>query len=100
MGGDIFTLGGGSAGPGPGGGNPAAAACMAATNWANKTAPAGGDLGDLEGLPVLQVLLVLAVPVVGEGVVEVVVLALLPDLRLHLLVGLVQPSQTPNAIVD
>ena len=40
---DIFTLGGGGAGPGPGAGNPATAACIAATNWANKAAPVGGS---------------------------------------------------------
>ena len=41
--GGIFTLGGWGAGPpGPGAGNPAAAACIMATNCANKAAPAGG----------------------------------------------------------
>ena len=46
IGGDIFTLSGGGAGPpGPGAGNPAAAACKAATIWANKVAPAGGVPG-------------------------------------------------------
>ena len=41
--GDIFTQGGGGAGPpGPGAGSPAATACIAATICANKAAPAGG----------------------------------------------------------
>ena len=43
IGGDIFTLDGGGAGPGPG--NPAAAACIAATNWASRAAPVGGGPG-------------------------------------------------------
>ena len=43
IGGDIFTLGGGGAGPGAG--NPAAAACIAATNWASRAAPVGGGPG-------------------------------------------------------
>ena len=42
MGRDIFTLGGGSAGPGPGASNPAAVAYIAATNWASRVTPAGG----------------------------------------------------------
>ena len=46
IGGDIFTLGGWGAGPpGPGAGNPAVAACIAATSCANKAAPAGGEPG-------------------------------------------------------
>ena len=46
IGGDIFTLGGGNTGPPePGASNPAATACIAATIWANKTAPAGGGPG-------------------------------------------------------
>ena len=45
-----FTLGGGGAGPpGPGTGIPAASACMAATIWANKVAPAGGGPGGPAG---------------------------------------------------
>ena len=55
-----------------------------------------GGLGDLEGPPVPPVLVVL---VVAVGVVEVAVLVLLLDLRLHLPVGLVQPSQIPNAMM-
>ena len=43
IGGDIFTLGGGGTRPGPGAGSPAAVACIAATNWANRVAPAGGE---------------------------------------------------------
>ena len=46
MGGDIFTLGGWGAGPpGPGAGNPAAAACIVATSCANKAALVGGGPG-------------------------------------------------------
>ena len=42
IGGGNFTLGGRGAGPpGPGAGIPAAAACMAATIWANRAALAG-----------------------------------------------------------
>ena len=42
IGGGNFTLGGGGVGPpGPGVGIPAAAACMAATIWANRAAPVG-----------------------------------------------------------
>ena len=44
--GDIFTLGGWGAGPpGPGAGNPAAAACIVATSCTNKAALAGGGPG-------------------------------------------------------
>ena len=49
IGGDIFTLGGGSAGPGPGASNPATAACIAATNWASRAAPVGGGPGGPRG---------------------------------------------------
>ena len=45
IGGNIFSLGGGSTGPGPGASNLAAAACIAATNWAKKAAPVGGGPG-------------------------------------------------------
>ena len=46
IGGGNFTLGGGGAGPpGPGAGIPAAAACMAATIWANRAALAGAGPG-------------------------------------------------------
>ena len=38
-------MGGGGARPGPGACNPAAAACIAATNWANRVAEAGGGPG-------------------------------------------------------
>ena len=45
-----FTLGGGGAGPpGPGVGIPAAAACIAATIWANRAAPVGRGPGGPAG---------------------------------------------------
>ena len=91
--GDIFTLGVGSTGPpGPGAGNPLAAACIAATIWADKAALAGGGL---EGLPVL--------PVLAGVVVVVAVVELLHLLHLLLclwVVGLVQPFQKPNATIN
>ena len=49
MGEDIFILGRGGAGPGPGAGNPTAVACIAATIWANRVAPAGGGTGGPAG---------------------------------------------------
>ena len=54
----------GGARPGCGPGNPAAAACIAATSWASRVAPAGGGPGDP---PVPLVLLALAVLVVVGG---------------------------------
>ena len=47
MGGGIFTLDGGGGARAPGPGSPAAAACIAATIRANKSAPSGVGLGDL-----------------------------------------------------
>ena len=49
IGGDIFTLGGGGAGPGPGASNPAAAACIVATNWSSRAAPVGRGPGGPRG---------------------------------------------------
>ena len=51
IGGGIFTLGRGGAGPpGPGAGNPAAATCMAATICTSRVAPTGGGPGGPGGL--------------------------------------------------
>ena len=77
IGGGIFTLGRAGAGPpGPGAGNPATAACIAATICASSAAPAGGGPGGP-----------------GRGVVPVLLLD-------HLQVELVRPSQIPNAAID
>ena len=56
IGGGIFTLDGGGGARALGPGSPAAAACIAATIRANKSAPSGVGLGGLGGLQVLQIL--------------------------------------------
>ena len=101
IGGDIFTLGGWGAGPpGPGAGNPAAAACIVATSCANTAALAGGGPGgpgDLLVQLVLQVLALVVVVVAGEQLH----LRCLQLLLLHLrVVELMQPSQKPNVVIS
>ena len=83
--------------PGPGAGNPAAAACIVATICTSRVAPVGGGLGDPVGLPVLLVLVALMGVL---GVVVVMVVLVLLDHLLCLRVELVRPSQIPNVAID
>ena len=81
--------------PGPGAGIPVAAACIAATIWANRAALAGGGPGGPGGPagPTGP-----AGPGTGGG--GGVLLHLLLYLLLLWVVGWVRPSQKPNVTID